>query len=59
MNCAEGSYFLEELSDLEELSGLEELAVLDELSDFGAVVTGSFFFPSSGFLLSVDFIFCE
>ena len=52
---------LEELSDLEGLSDFEELSDLDELSDFGAVAPSvdSFFFPVSGFLSSVDFIFCE
>jgi len=50
---------LEELSALEELSNLEVFSALEELSDFGVAVTGSFFFPSSGFLPSVDFIFCE
>ena len=49
----------EELSDLEALSDLEELSDLDELSDCGAAAAGSLFWPVSGFLSSVDFIFCE
>jgi len=49
----EGDSFFVGLSDLGALSDF------DELSGFGAAAAGSFFFPASGFLSSLDFSFCE